>query len=82
MTRLKSDQNSDTPVVTAIAIDRDKNSQYAVKWAVDHLISSSNKNHQCILLHVNSASMHSRKYCLFRAFRAPMYAYMSLESIE
>ncbi|KAJ4717849.1 Protein kinase domain [Melia azedarach] len=39
-------------LITAIAIDRDKNSQYAVKWAVDNLVN--NENSECILLHVRS----------------------------
>jgi len=34
---------------TAAAIDKDKHSQYAVKWAVDHLLSST---HFLILIHV------------------------------
>jgi len=27
--------------ITAVAIDKDKNSQYAVKWAIDHLTTST-----------------------------------------
>ncbi|KAL1193500.1 U-box domain-containing protein 35 [Cardamine amara subsp. amara] len=35
--------------VTAIAIDKDKNSQHALKWAVENIILDSP---QCVLLHV------------------------------
>ncbi|KAG0500439.1 hypothetical protein HPP92_000511 [Vanilla planifolia] len=38
--------------MTAVAIDRDKNSQQAVRWAVDHLVSSP----VVCLLHVRSKS--------------------------
>ncbi|XP_030972337.1 U-box domain-containing protein 52-like isoform X2 [Quercus lobata] len=38
---------------TVIAIDRDKNSQYAVKWAVDNVLSKSS---HCILIHVRNQS--------------------------
>ncbi|XP_021763738.1 U-box domain-containing protein 52-like isoform X2 [Chenopodium quinoa] len=34
---------------TAVAIDKDKHSQYAVKWAIDHLLSGK---HFLILIHV------------------------------
>lgn len=44
---------------TMIAIDKDKNSQYAVKWAVDNLLSQS---HNCILIHVRSQSLHPSRY--------------------
>jgi hypothetical protein len=44
---------------TVIAIDKDKNSQYAVKWAVDNLLSQS---HNCILIHVRSQSLHPSRY--------------------
>ncbi|KAI0491930.1 hypothetical protein KFK09_026193 [Dendrobium nobile] len=37
---------------TAVAIDKDKNSQHAVKWAVDHLI----KTRIVVLIHVRSKS--------------------------
>ncbi|XP_058086164.1 U-box domain-containing protein 52-like isoform X2 [Magnolia sinica] len=36
---------------TAVAIDRDKNSQHAVKWAVDHLLLN---NPNIILIHVRN----------------------------
>ncbi|KAF8025771.1 hypothetical protein BT93_F2568 [Corymbia citriodora subsp. variegata] len=44
-------------IVTAIAIDRDKNSQSAVKWAVDNLIKKTAS--QCILLHVRTHGVYS-----------------------
>ncbi|KAK3220445.1 hypothetical protein Dsin_014415 [Dipteronia sinensis] len=61
MTLMKStSRTSENYVITAIAIDKDKNSQYAVKWAVDNLMSSN--NHQCILLHVRSQSLHPEDF--------------------
>ncbi|XVF86840.1 hypothetical protein PTKIN_Ptkin18bG0074800 [Pterospermum kingtungense] len=39
---------------TAIAIDKDMNSQLAVKWAVDNLLSNSSSNSKCFLIHVRS----------------------------
>ncbi|KAK3426809.1 hypothetical protein EUGRSUZ_F03165 [Eucalyptus grandis] len=50
-------------VVTAIAIDRDKNSQSAVKWAVENLIKKTAS--QCILLHVRTHGDYSGKLLLF-----------------
>ncbi|XP_023643760.1 U-box domain-containing protein 35 isoform X2 [Capsella rubella] len=38
--------------ITAIAIDMDKNSQHALKWAVENIIQDSP---QCVLLHVQRA---------------------------
>ncbi|KAG9451802.1 hypothetical protein H6P81_004706 [Aristolochia fimbriata] len=40
-----------TAGTTAVAIDRDKNSQHAVKWAVDHLLIN---NPHIILIHVRN----------------------------
>ncbi|XVE88674.1 hypothetical protein DITRI_Ditri19aG0088100 [Diplodiscus trichospermus] len=45
----------ETSGFTAIAIDKDKNSQFAVKWAVDNLMKTSSK---CFLVHVQSQSLH------------------------
>ncbi|CAL0324068.1 unnamed protein product [Lupinus luteus] len=42
---------------TVIAIDKDKNSQYAVKWAVDNLLK---KNTSCTLIHVRTKALHHR----------------------
>jgi len=53
-------RTSENCVITAIAIDKDKNSQYAVKWAVENIIS--NNSHQCILLHVRSQSLHPEDF--------------------
>ncbi|CAN8235229.1 unnamed protein product [Cochlearia groenlandica] len=39
----------DNNTITAIAIDKDKNSQHALKWAVENIIFDSP---QCVLLHV------------------------------
>ncbi|XP_073139207.1 U-box domain-containing protein 35-like isoform X2 [Henckelia pumila] len=40
-----------TTISSAVAIDRDKNSQFAVKWAIDNLMS---KDKRIILVHVSS----------------------------
>ncbi|XP_022149655.1 U-box domain-containing protein 52-like isoform X2 [Momordica charantia] len=42
---------------TVIAINRDKNSQFAVKWAVENLFNRKNAG-ECILIHVRSQSLH------------------------
>ncbi|PKI39883.1 hypothetical protein CRG98_039723 [Punica granatum] len=42
------------PVETAIAVDTDKNSQSAMKWAVENLLK---KNPNCVLIHVMTQSM-------------------------
>ncbi|KAL9306468.1 putative protein kinase RLK-Pelle-RLCK-IXb family [Arabidopsis thaliana] len=44
-------KGKDSKAVTAIAIDKDKNSQHALKWAVDNIIIDSPN---CILLHVQT----------------------------
>ncbi|XP_019435819.1 PREDICTED: U-box domain-containing protein 34-like [Lupinus angustifolius] len=45
-------------VSTVIAIDKDKNSKYAVKWAVDNLLM---KNTSCTLIHViRTKALHPR----------------------
>lgn len=49
-----------TAVVTAIAIDRDKNSQSAVKWAVENLLKK--KSSPCVLLHVNTQGFYSGRF--------------------
>lgn len=49
--------------ITLVAIDKDKNSQHAVKWAVDNLIITNKKNSaDCILIHVRNQSLHPRRY--------------------
>ncbi|KAI4386940.1 hypothetical protein MLD38_004813 [Melastoma candidum] len=40
--------------VTSIAIDRDKNSQFAVKWAVENLLKKTSS--ACVLVHVQTES--------------------------
>ncbi|XAR49914.1 Non-specific serine/threonine protein kinase [Bertholletia excelsa] len=47
-----------TTITTAIAIDKDKNSQHAVRWAVDNL---SGKNSNVILVHVRTQSSQLRE---------------------
>ncbi|KAF8106057.1 hypothetical protein N665_0147s0015 [Sinapis alba] len=44
-------KGKDSNGVTAIAIDKDKNSQHALKWALEHLVVDSQN---CILLHVQT----------------------------
>lgn len=41
-----------TGMLTAVGIDKDKNSQQALKWTVDHLVD----NQTVILIHVRSKS--------------------------
>ncbi|XP_038707560.1 U-box domain-containing protein 52-like isoform X2 [Tripterygium wilfordii] len=48
----KSEQNNG---IVAIAIDRDKSSQFAVKWAAQNLL---NKSSECVLIHVRCQSLH------------------------
>lgn len=51
----------ENPKITAIAIGRGRSTQFAVKWAVENLLPH-NISHQCILLHVQSYSLHPRRY--------------------
>ncbi|KAK7261666.1 hypothetical protein RIF29_27982 [Crotalaria pallida] len=44
---------------TVIAIDKDKNSQCAVKWAVDHFLK---KNSHCTLIHVMIKALHPHHF--------------------
>ncbi|KAH9665052.1 protein kinase domain-containing protein [Citrus sinensis] len=56
MTLVKSfskTKKSSANAITAVAIDADKSSQYAVKWAVDNLLNESS---QYVLLHVRNHS--------------------------
>ncbi|KAH9665050.1 protein kinase domain-containing protein [Citrus sinensis] len=62
MTLVKSfskTKKSSANAITAVAIDADKSSQYAVKWAVDNLLNESS---QYVLLHVRNHSSNPRKY--------------------
>ena len=54
----KSPEESVT-VTTAVAIDRDKNSQYAVRYAVENLRL---KEKMIVLVHVSTQDMHSQEY--------------------
>lgn len=49
-------------VSTAVAIDRDKNSQYAVRYAVENLRL---KEKMIVLVHVTTQDMQSRRYSCF-----------------
>ncbi|KAH0864080.1 hypothetical protein HID58_081291 [Brassica napus] len=44
-------KGKDSKAITAVAIDKDKNSQHALKWALDHIVGDSPN---CILLHVQT----------------------------
>lgn len=44
---------------TIVAIDKDKNSQYAVKWVVNHLIAD---NPTIALVHVRTSTASPRRY--------------------
>lgn len=46
--------------LTAVAIDIDKNSQNAVRWAVDHLLINTHPS--ITLLHVRNKKTPSRRY--------------------
>lgn len=39
--------------LVAVAIDKDKGSQYAIRWAIDHLLS---RGRAIVLIHVTSGS--------------------------
>lgn len=52
--------DSNSTAHTVIAISRDKNSQYAVKWAVEHLFNRKNTG-DCILIHVRNQSLHPQE---------------------
>ncbi|GLU14300.1 hypothetical protein SLE2022_308770 [Rubroshorea leprosula] len=54
--RSASSMAEEGSVLTAIAIDKDKNSQCAVKWAVDNLLTGN--SFQIILVHVRNQSLH------------------------
>ncbi|RHN76237.1 putative rossmann-like alpha/beta/alpha sandwich protein [Medicago truncatula] len=51
--------NGEEESSTVIAIDSDKNSQHAVKWAVDHLLD---KYASCTLIHVRTKPFNSSNY--------------------
>lgn len=49
-------------VTTAVAVEKDRNSNFAVKWAIENLLSA-NLNHSLILVHVISRHAHlNRRY--------------------
>lgn len=39
--------------LVAVAIDKDKSSQYAIRWAIDHLLG---KGRPVVLIHVSNGS--------------------------
>lgn len=46
---------------TAVAVDKDKNSQQAVKWTVDHLLINTPV---VVLIHVRNPAATHRRYLL------------------
>ncbi|XP_027182390.1 U-box domain-containing protein 35 [Coffea eugenioides] len=60
-----SSDESTTNNLTAVTIDRDKNSASAVKWAVEHLLLT---DHSIILIHVKIRNPQPRRYPLFLAY--------------
>lgn len=52
-----SDDDRQSSSSTAVAIDKDKNSQFAVKWAIDHLL---NNNQNILLIHVVNRYMQNQ----------------------
>lgn len=48
--------------LTAVAVDKDKSSQQAVKWAVDHLPVG---NHAIILIHVKCKNVQHRRWICY-----------------
>ncbi|KAM7483871.1 hypothetical protein LguiB_008454 [Lonicera macranthoides] len=58
-----------TIITTAVAIDRDKNSQYAVRWAVENLLKS--KNASIFLLHVRTTQNSLAQDLVPKEGRAP-----------
>lgn len=51
--------SEDYGTITAIAIDKDKNSQHALKWAVENIVEDSP---QCVLLHVQRRHLSSSSF--------------------
>ncbi|GMI73024.1 hypothetical protein like AT5G12000 [Hibiscus trionum] len=49
----------ETSALTAIAVDRDRSSQLAVKWTVDNLLLP---NSNCFLVHVLNKTMHPQRF--------------------
>lgn len=49
----------DNDAITVIAIDKDKNSQHALKWAVENILVDSP---DCVLLHVEPKGIISNLY--------------------
>ncbi|XP_040967997.1 U-box domain-containing protein 51-like [Gossypium hirsutum] len=49
----------ETSGYTAIAVDKDRNSQLAAKWAVDHLLKTGSK---CFFVHVLTKSLHPQEF--------------------
>lgn len=49
-----TDRKEDGNGLVAVAIDKDKGSQYALKWAVDHIL---NRGQTVILVHVKLKSL-------------------------
>lgn len=68
MARYSSNDGHTTPVnSTVVAIDKDKNSHYAIRWAVDHLFNLIN-NPNMILVHVRLKNSNRRYLFLSLVF--------------
>ncbi|KAK9014150.1 hypothetical protein V6N11_005319 [Hibiscus sabdariffa] len=48
----------ETSALTAVAVDRDRSSHFAVKWTVDNLLQANSK---CFLIHVLNKPLHTRR---------------------
>ena len=66
MARYSSEDGHAPANSTVVAIDKDKNSHYAVRWAADHLFNMIN-NPNMILVHVRLKSS-NRRYLLLSFF--------------
>ncbi|KAK9923683.1 hypothetical protein M0R45_032089 [Rubus argutus] len=73
MSLFRSSSVTQEPGTTVVAIDKDKNSQWAVKWAVDNLLSI-NRTSNCILIHVRNQSLHPQDAVIPKDGRPPTEA--------
>lgn len=59
MALVPSDDAFSVMNATVVAIDKDKNSQHAVRWAIDHLVFN---NPLIVIVHVRHKNHHYRRY--------------------
>ncbi|KAF8084289.1 hypothetical protein N665_0726s0013 [Sinapis alba] len=62
-----SSRRVDNGLITAIAIDKDKNSQHALKWALENILLDSP---HCILLHEDDFFLPFRGFCARKGIMA------------